>query len=340
MSKNAGPLRPSRLAVPLAVLALSGGLTACGGSEDDAAASAAGTSSSPGFPVSIENRFGTTEIPAEPQRVVTVGFNDQDFVLALGVTPVGERELLGDYDATTRPWAEELLPAEDIPTVGGEEIDLEAVAALEPDLIVGVYSFMDETVYEQLSGIAPTLAQTDEYADGATPWQEQTLLIGQALGREDEAQQLVDDVEGQVEQAVDENPGFAGCSIAVDLTGVGSGHYLLGKDDLRTQFFTDLGFTVPDASTDLSQERLDLLNADVLAVNGYDQEDADADTLLSSLDVVTQGRTVLLGSYSGDVSAALGFGSPLSLPYLLDQAVPALAAAADGDPSTVVPALG
>src|SRR3712207_2925715 len=215
-----------------------------------------------------------------------------------------------------------------------------AVAALEPDLIVGVYSFMDQTVYDQLSGIAPTLAQTDEYADGATPWQEQTLLIGQALGREEEAQQLVDDVEGQVEQAVDENPDFAGSSIAVDLTGVGSGHYLLGKDDLRTQFFTDLGFTVPDASTDLSQERLDLLNADVLAVNGYDREDADADTLLSSLDVVTQGRTVLLGSYSGDVSAALGFGSPLSLPYLLDEAVPALAAAADGDPSTVVPALG
>ena len=341
MSKNAGPLRPSRLAVPLAVLALSGGLTACGGSEDEGSASAAETSSSSaGFPVRIENEFGTTEIPEEPQRVVTVGFNDQDFVLALGVTPVGERELLGDYDATTRPWAEELLPAEDIPTVGGEEIDLEAVAALEPDLIVGVYSFMDQTVYDQLSGIAPTLAQTDEYADGATPWQEQTLLIGQALGRTEEAQQLVDDVEGRVEQAVDENPDFAGSSIAVDLTGVGSGHYLLGEDDLRTQFFTDLGFTVPDASADLSQERLDLLNADVLAVNGYDQQDADADTLLSSLDVVTQGRTVLLGSYSGDVSAALGFGSPLSLPYLLDEAVPALAAAADGDPSTVVPALG
>ncbi|PWW25053.1 iron complex transport system substrate-binding protein [Geodermatophilus normandii] len=340
MPKNAGLLRPSRLAVPLAVLALSGGLTACGGSEDDAAASAAGTSSSPGFPVSIENRFGTTEIPAEPQRVVTVGFNDQDFVLALGVTPVGERELLGDYDATTRPWAEELLPAEDIPTVGGEEIDLEAVAALEPDLIVGVYSFMDETVYDQLSGIAPTLAQTDEYADGATPWQEQTLLIGQALGREDEAQRLVDDVEGRFQRAVEENPGFADSSIAVDLTGVGSGHYLLGADDLRTQFFTGLGFGVPDTSTDVSQERLDLLDADVLAVNGYDQAAADADTLFSALDVVTQGRTVLLGSYSGDVSAALGFGSPLSLPFLLDEVVPALAAAADGDPATAVPALG
>jgi iron complex transport system substrate-binding protein len=321
-----------------AVLALGLGLTACGSdpvSEPDAGASADGA-----FPVTIENRFGTTEIPAEPQRVVTVGFNDQDFVLALGVTPVGERELLGDYDATTRPWAQEQLPAEAIPTVGGEEIDLEAVAALEPDLIVGVYSFMDQAVYDQLSGIAPTLAQTDEYADGATPWQEQALLTGQALGREDAAQQLVDEVEGQFAQAVDENPDFAGTSLAVDLTGVGSGHYLLGADDLRTQFFSDLGFTVPDTSTDVSQERLDLLEADVLAVNGYDRADADADPLLSALGVVTEGRTVLLGSYSGDVSAALGFGSPLSLPYLLDEVVPALAAASDGDPSTAVAALG
>jgi iron complex transport system substrate-binding protein len=130
MSKRSGLLRPSRLAVPLAVLALSVALTACGGSEDDGSAPVVEPSASGAFPVTIENKFGTTEIPAEPQRVVTVGFNDQDFVLALGVTPVGERENLGEYDATTRPWAEELLPAEDIPTVGGEEINLEAVAAL------------------------------------------------------------------------------------------------------------------------------------------------------------------------------------------------------------------
>src|SRR3712207_4822612 len=126
MSKRSALLRPSRLAAPLAVLVLSGGLAACSGSGDDGAAPAVEPSSSGAFPVTIENRFGTTEIPAEPQRVVTVGFNDQDFVLALGVTPVGERENLGEYDATTRPWAEDLLPAEAIPTVGGAAINLEA----------------------------------------------------------------------------------------------------------------------------------------------------------------------------------------------------------------------
>ncbi len=52
-----------------------------------------------------------------------------------------------------------------------------------------------------------------------------------------------------------------GQAIAVDLTGVGSGHYLVGSDDLRTRFVTGPGFTVPDTSTDVStdvsQERLD-----------------------------------------------------------------------------------
>jgi iron complex transport system substrate-binding protein len=324
--------RAAVLALTAVVLA---GLAACGGS-DDTEEAAASSSAGGVWPVSIENRFGTTEIPAEPERVVTVGFNDQDFVLALGVTPVGVRENLGDYDMPSRPWAQQQLAGADLPTVGGQEIDVEAVAALEPDLIVGVYSFMDQAVYDQLSGIAPTLAQTDDHPDGATPWQEQTLLTGQALGKDDEAQQLVDDVEGRFDEATSDNPSFAGTSIAVDLTGVGSGHYLLGRDDLRTQFFSDLGFTVPDTSTDVSQERLDLLEADVLAVNGYTQADADADPLFAGLDVVTSGRTVLLGSYSGAVSAALGFGSPLSLPYLLDEVVPALAAAADGDPATTV----
>ncbi len=151
------------------------------------------------------------------------------------------------------------------PDRGSDELNLEEIAALRPDLIVGVYSFIDQATYDQLSAIAPTLAQTDEYADGATPWQEQTLLTGRALGVEDEAQQLVDDVEGRFSDAVAANPDFAGASVAVDLTGLGgSGHYLLGQDDLRTQFFSDLGFAVPETSTELSAERLDLLDADVL----------------------------------------------------------------------------
>jgi len=330
--------RPVRRAAVLAVLALTaGGLAACGGSDDDAGSAAGPSSSSDAFPVSIENQFGTTEVPAEPERVVTVGFNDQDFVLALGVTPVGVRENLGDYDVPNRPWAQELTDGAELPTVGGQEIDVEAVAALEPDLIVGVYSFMDQAVYDQLSGIAPTLAQTADHADGATPWQEQTLLTGRALGKEDEAQALVDDVEGQFAEVAEANPQFAGASLAVDFAGVGgSAHYLFGTDDLRTQFFTDLGFDVPETSTAVSQEQLPLFDQDVLIGGGYTKDEGLADPLFAGLGVVSEDRTVYLGGYDTDLMGALGYGSPLSLPYLLDLLEQPLAAAADGDPATAV----
>ena len=81
------------------------------------------------------------------------------------------------------------------------------------------------------------------------------------------------------------------------------------------------------------------LIVDVLVDAFSDLMAADADALLSALGVVTEDRAVLLGQYSGAVSGALGFGSPLSLPFLLDEVVPALAAAADGDPATAVAAV-
>jgi iron complex transport system substrate-binding protein len=331
---------PSPFRRPLAATALAlvvgAGLTACGSDAEEPQAEAAGTGSG-AFPVTIENSFGTTEIPEEPERVVTIGFNDQDFVLALGVVPVGVRENLGDYDAPNRPWAREQLGGEELPTVGGAEIDIEAVAALEPDLIVGVYSFIDQAVYDQLSGIAPTLAQTDEYPDGATPWQQQTLLTGQALGKEDEAEALVEEVESQFAAAREDNPDFDGQALAVDFAGVAdSPHYLFGADDLRTQFFTDLGFEVADVSTAVSQEQLPLLDQDVLIGGGYTEDEALTDPLFAGLDVVTSDRTVYFGAYSSDLMGALGYGSPLSLPYLLEAVAPALARAADGDPATAV----
>ena len=328
--------RPSRLAVPLLAAALVAGVSACG-SSDDSSDAAASSSSGGAFPVSIENKFGTTTVPAEPERVVTIGFNDLDFVLALGVTPVGTRANLG-YDASKRPWAPAAAKGVDLPTVGETEIDVEKVAALKPDLIVGVYSFIDQQTYDQLSKIAPTLAQTDAYADGATPWQEQTLLTGKALGREDQAQDVVADVEAEFTQAKQDHPEFAGKSVAVDYNGVaGSDHFLMGADDLRSQFFTALGFTVPATSTAVSNEQLTLLDSDVLVGGGYGPTDAVAtNPLFTSLKAVAEDRTVYLGSYTDDLMGALGYGSPLALPYLLEKAEAALGQAADGDPATKV----
>ena len=326
--------RPRRAALALAAV-LVGALAACGEDTSRAAGSTAAGGDG-AWPVTIAHAFGETTIEEEPRRVVTVGFNEADFALALGVTPVGVRDYLG-YDHANRPWAAGLLPDEPLPTVGDQEIDLEAVAALEPDLILGVYSFIDEETYGLLSEIAPTVAESADFPTGGTPWQEQTRTTGQALGVPEEAEALVGEVEAQVAAAVEANPSFAGAVVPVDYVFDGS-HYVLEEADLRNRFFADLGLATPGTTGELSPELVGELDRDALVVVGVQEQDALADPLFAALPVVRDDRTLFLGDFTQDLSAALGFGSPLSIPFALDVTVPRLAQALDGDPATAVEA--
>ena len=62
------------------------------------------------------------------------------------------------------------------------ELNFEQIAALDPDLIVGVSSGMTDADYDTLSQIAPTLAQPGDYIDYGMPWDVATELIGAATG--------------------------------------------------------------------------------------------------------------------------------------------------------------
>lgn len=343
--------RPAARAIA-ALVTVSLALAACGGSGDGgdtgvgdnaevegAADGTDGTSEEGGdaaaFPVTIEHEFGETTIEAEPTRVVTAGFNEQDDVLALGVVPVGARDYL-DYDEEDRPWAADLLVDGPPEQVGGMELDYELIAALEPDLIVATYAFIDADGYELLSAIAPTISQPAGYDPGGIPWEEQTRIIGEALGRSDLAEERIAEVETLFADARDAHPQFEGATLAVDFVLAPDQHYVLPEQDRRFRFFEDLGFSAPETTGELSLEQLELLDQDVLIVGGAARGDFDDEPLLAGLDVVVDGRTVYLGGFDTDHAAALGFGSVLSLPYALEQLVPPLADAADGDPGTEV----
>lgn len=323
--------RRTRQALPGVVLAaLLLLVTACGspGAEDADApeTSAAATGAT------ITHKFGTTTVPANPTRVLTVGFNEQDFAIALGVEPVGVREFLG-YDAPSRPWLPEGLRGKALPTVGSQEIAFEQVAALAPDLILGINSYIDKAAYDKLAAIAPTVAQSDAYADGGTPWDQQTLQTGTALGKAAEAQQLVDGVQARFEQVRTANPQFAGQSASFLLGGDQTGTYALSTADYRTGWLTELGFTVRGEDATVSLERLDTVDADVVMAEGL-SESLTGNRLWGALDAVREKRFVDFGQFDQDFAAALGFNSPLSLPFVLSEAEPRLKAATDGDAST------
>jgi len=52
------------------------------------------------------------------QRVATVGWNDQDFVLSLGVVPVMTREWFDSYDSY--PWVQRATAGKGVDAVGGD----------------------------------------------------------------------------------------------------------------------------------------------------------------------------------------------------------------------------
>lgn len=320
------------VAAGASVLALAAGCSSDAGT--DASGNAGGAA---GFPVTVEHRFGETVIEAEPTRVVTIGFNEQDFALALGVKPVATRGNLS-YDYRQRPWAQAALGGTEIPEVGSTDLELEQIAAQAPDLILGPYSFIDQGQYDTLSGMAPTIADIGGYDDvPAATWQQEFAVVGEALGKSQEAEAQTAELEQKFADTEAANPQFTGKSLTLAFVMDDGSYLILGKDDIRALFFTDLGFQIPDASETISPENFDRLDTDVLVIAGQSREQLQADPLLAALDVVRQDRTVYIGSFSTDLPSALGYSSPLSLDYAIDGFTPMLAAATDNDPATVVP---
>jgi iron complex transport system substrate-binding protein len=193
--------------VPLAVAALVGcGSAADGGTSEAASGAGSSGGSATAFPVTIEHAFGETTIEEQPERVVVLGWSAQDTVYALGLEPVGMPSYpFGGGDDGVLPWNDEYYHPEVttlLDTADGPP--LEAIAALQPDVILAPYEGFDETVYAGLDGIAPTVAYPGE--PWTTPWREQTRMIGQALGRSDEAEQLIADADAEVARIAAEHP--------------------------------------------------------------------------------------------------------------------------------------
>ncbi|MFC5677870.1 ABC transporter substrate-binding protein [Aeromicrobium endophyticum] len=130
----------------------------------------------------VEHARGTANVPDEPKRVVVLEPVELDTAVALGVTPVGAAVASNVAGVPGYLGVDGIEPVGTVP-----EPDLEAIAALKPDLIMGTES-RHSKLYQQLDAIAPTVFMKTQ----ADPWQDNVRLIGQALGQEDEAQDLLD----------------------------------------------------------------------------------------------------------------------------------------------------
>ena len=131
--------------------------------------------------MTLKNTFGETTIPRKPERIVTLGWNAQDVGYALGETPVGmPRVTYGPTPAGVSAWdADRFDAAETTLLDTADGYPFEKIAALRPDVILA-------------------------------PWQDQTMLIGKALGKSPEATKLVAGITDLTRKTAAEHPEFKG----------------------------------------------------------------------------------------------------------------------------------
>lgn len=125
----------------------------------------------------VTHAMGVTEVPDAPRRVVILTNEGTEALLHLGVVPVGAAQ---SWDGD--PWyahlKEQLAGTQSLGTESA--INLELIAALEPDLILGT-KVRQEKLYDQLSAIAPTVFT--ETIGGE--WQANYQFYADALGLAD-----------------------------------------------------------------------------------------------------------------------------------------------------------
>lgn len=184
------PSHFSRRAIVLLAAATSAVLMLSGCSPESAVEDTAGEGASTH---EVTHARGITEVSSDPQRVVTLEPLELDTAVALGLTP------LGAAVASNVAGVPSYLGVDDVEPVGTvPEPDLEAIAALKPDLILGTEA-RHSALYEQLASIAPTVF----IATQADPWRENALLIGDALNREDDVKALLSAVNDRCAQLAD-----------------------------------------------------------------------------------------------------------------------------------------
>jgi iron complex transport system substrate-binding protein len=235
-------------------------------------------------------------------------------------------------DGERFPWQDD-LPAElvDIPVQNA--IPYEAVAALDPDLILVSWAVTDQQEYDQLSAIAPTIPLLgDREVD---TWQDMADVAGRVLGRPDDAAQLVADVDAEVAALAEQLPGLEGRTFALaNIVPGDSINVVADPDDGASAIVGQLGMEIDPELVELgagsagrvqlSLERIDELDSDVLVVltNGVEPADIPG---FEQLPAAQRGSVAVLDL--ADVSG-LNTPSPSSVPYSLERIRPALEAAA------------
>jgi iron complex transport system substrate-binding protein len=243
----------------------------------------------------IEDVLGTVEVPAEPERVVVLAQGELDAAIALGVVPVGGPRL---ENAAGGPL--EYLKDYDIPVVGTlDEPNLEMVASLQPDLILSNVIYHPK-IHDKLMRIAPTVYGGFKETLGFT-WKENFLLYGEALGKLEEAEQMLEEWEDRA-AALGEELEAAGVNPEISMVRFLPGETrVYQKENFIGRILDDVGLPRPKAQ-DVNEfalypsvEQIEVMEGDIIFYANYGppgettQSEITGNPLWQTLTAVQQG---------------------------------------------------
>ncbi|MDF0531790.1 iron-siderophore ABC transporter substrate-binding protein [Tsukamurella sp. 8F] len=239
----------------------------------DADTAKLGTDAAPGvFPRTIKHANGETTLEKKPTRIVVLDTGELDDVLTLGVTPVGMVTTKG-----ANPVPSYLAGrVRDVPSVGEiNALDLEAIAELEPDLILGS-KLRADNLYPTLAKIAPTVFSIRP----GFPWKENFRLVGTALGME---KQTVDTLNTYADHAKALKTEVTGNPTISLLRFMSGRTRLYGNKSLIGVILQDAGLARPtdqnvaELAVEISRENLAKADGDYLFYTSYGTPAATAE---------------------------------------------------------------
>ncbi|ADJ43792.1 iron ABC transporter periplasmic protein [Amycolatopsis mediterranei S699] len=208
----------------------------------------------------MTHALGKTKLDKKPTRVVVLDSGELDDVLALGVTPVGMATTAGQSGVPS--YLADRVKG--IPAVGDiNNLDLERIAALTPDLIVG-----SKLRARSCRKIAPTVFGIRP----GFPWKENLLLVGASLGDETKAVGLLNDYQKRANEVKAAVKGAPKISLLRFLSG---NIRLYGNLSFIGVILEDVGLARPahqnidELAAQISKERIDEADADWIFYSSY-----------------------------------------------------------------------
>ncbi|MBY0124187.1 ABC transporter substrate-binding protein [Bacillus sp. S/N-304-OC-R1] len=225
----------------------------------------------------VQHAMGETTIKETPKKVVILTNEGTEALLALGVTPVGAvQSWTGD------PWYPHIADKmADVKVVGTEsEVNVEAIAALKPDLIIG-NKMRQEKIYDQLSAIAPTVFAETLRGN----WQENFKLYAKALNKEAEGQKVIADYNQRIKDIKEKLGDKVNKEVSIVRFMAGDVR-IYHKDTFSGVILDQIGFARPEsqnvddfAERNATKERIPAMDGDVLFYFTYETGDGEASSL-------------------------------------------------------------